>query len=316
MNESQERVVLNAEETQGLKYSVRPADENQFSSFKMGAIKHNFQHHPLMQMDKLQSLAEYLMPLEQCRFVAPDLQQDSVFFHYGKATDGRDLDEFFRRIEEPESWLALYNVEAHPDYQAFVEEVIDTVRPQVEREQGNIFIVNGFIFISAPPSVTPFHIDRENNFFLQVQGQKRITVFDNLDREVVSAQAVEEFIVNRNLDNVRLKKQYVDRGCEFNVGPGDGVYFPSTSPHMTRTTEEWVSPGAGVSVSIGVVFYTEHTRALAQVHQCNAVLRRLGLSPRPPGTNTMLEGIKRPIGKALAEIKARYRGYNPPPGAY
>ena len=89
--------------------------------------------------------------------------------------------------------------------------MIDTVRPVVEREQGTIFNVNGFIFISAPPSVTPFHIDRENNFFLQVQGQKKITVFDYMDRELVSGRAVEEFIVNRNLDRVRLQELFIDR---------------------------------------------------------------------------------------------------------
>jgi hypothetical protein len=282
----------------------------------VGALNHNFQHHPLMQLDKLQALADYLMPRKQCRFVKLGIQLDSDFTHYSEATDGRGLDEFFERIQEPKSWLALYNVEAHPEYQAFVEEVMDLVRPEIEREQGKISIVNGFIFISAPPSVTPFHIDRENNFWLQVQGQKRMTVFDCLDRDLVSGQAVEEFIVNRNLDNVHLQEKFIDRGCEFNVGPGDGVYFPSTSPHMTRTTEEWVTPGAGISVSIGVVFYTEHTRAQAQIHQCNAVLRRLGFSPRPPGTNVMVDGIKQPVGRALAAFKSRYRGYNPPPFAY
>jgi hypothetical protein len=281
----------------------------------MGALKHNFQDHPLMQLDKLEALAKYLMPRQQCRFVSSDIQLDSEFLHYSEATDGRDLDEFFLHIQEPKSWLALYNVEVHPDYKEFVEEVIDTVRSEVEREQGKILIINGFMFISAPPTVTPFHIDRENNFFLQLQGQKRITVFDYLDRELVSGEAIEDFIVNRSLDNVRLQEQFIDRGCEFNVGPGDGVYFPSTSPHMTRTTEEWVTPGAGISVSIGVVFYTEHTRAQAQIHQCNAVLRRLGISPKPPYTNSVVDGIKRPIGKALAAFKSRFRGYNPPPGA-
>ncbi len=315
MRESQSNGTDNINSGMAADLYVKPIAEN-FDSFRMGALKHNFHEHPLMQLDKLHSLAKYLMPHELCRFVSPDIRQDSEFSHQSETTDGRTLDEVFSRIHEPKSWIALYNVQTNPDYQRFVDEVIDTVRPEVEREQGKVLRVNGFIFISAPPSVTPFHIDRENNFFLQISGRKCITVFDYLDREVVSGQAVEEFIVNRDLDNVRLLDRFVDRGYEFDVGPGDGVYLPSTSPHMTRSSDEWVTPENRVCVSIGVVFYTEHTRATAQVHQTNAVLRRLGIVPRPPGNNVILDGFKRPIGKTMAALKSRFRGYNPPTGAY
>ena len=130
-----------------------------FSSYKISPISHNYDVHPLLEMDRLQQLANYLMEKKQCRFVSPDIQQNSNFFHQDEAVDGRSLDEVFDRIDEPGSWTALYNIEAHPEYKAFLDEVISTVRPIVEREQKNIFNIGGFIFISAPPSVTSFHLE-------------------------------------------------------------------------------------------------------------------------------------------------------------
>jgi hypothetical protein len=52
---------------------------------------------------------------------------------------------------------ALYNVEAIPRYRALLEAIIDGVRATIEREQPGIFNVTGYIFISAPPSVTGRH---------------------------------------------------------------------------------------------------------------------------------------------------------------
>ncbi len=297
-------------------FAVKPLAEQQFSAERISPITHNFHLHPLMQLDKLQQLANFLMERNQCRFVAPDIQQNSAFTHHAAAPDGSSLAEVFERIHEPRSWVALYNVEAKPEYQAFLDQVVDSIRPLIESTQQSIFNIGGFIFISAPPSVTPFHIDRENNCWLQIRGQKRITVFDHSDEHVLPCQSAEEFIVNRNLNNVRLTDAIAERGQEFNVGPGEGVYFPATTPHMTQTTDEWVQAADGISISIGVVFYSAHTRRQAQIHQCNAVLRRLGLDPSPPGSAGFVNTTKRHLGHSLAVVKKRFRGYNPPPGSY
>jgi hypothetical protein len=52
--------------------------------------------------------------------------------------------------------------------------------------------------------MTPFHIDRENNFWLQIRGRKTLTLWDHRDRSVVPAEAVERFILFGDLDDVRL----------------------------------------------------------------------------------------------------------------
>ncbi len=304
------------EKTATSPFGIAPSESNRFSTHSVSPIRHNFDQHPLMQLPRLAQLAHDLMPSRQCRFIRPGTTQASEFFHTPKTPDGAGIDEMFARIEEPGSWIALYNVQTDPAYAGFLDEVMTSAKSLLQAEQPGVFRVAGFIFISAPPSVTPFHIDRENNFWLQIRGRKIMTVFDHRDRAVVKASDAEDFIVSGSLKNVRLDPAHRALGRDFDVGPGDGVYFPATSPHMTRTPTGWVQPGNGVSISIGVVFYTDVTRHHARVHQCNRVLRKFGLTPTFPGESAWRDAIKAPLGRAIAASRARWRNYVAPPGAY
>ncbi len=288
---------------------ISVADANQFRTDRVQAIRHDFHRDPLLQMDSLAELAKSLDATGQCRFIAPETTPDAPFDHRGADLAGRSIDEVFDRIEQPGSWVALYNVETHPAYRKLLDEITSTVRPLVERQEPGMFGVGGFIFISAPPSVTPFHIDRENNFWLQIRGRKVMHVWDPTDAEVVAPLDREAFIVNADLSNVRMKPGHEARSHRFDVGPGDGVYFPSTAPHMTRSDRSWVSQGDAVSVSIGVVFYTSRTRRMARLHVLNRTLRRLGLEPVAPGARPWLDTVKYPLACALAGFKKRFRGY-------
>lgn len=278
-------------------------------------LHHNYDRHPLMQLPALGELARELMPRQQCRFIRPGTTQASDFWHDPQSPDGRGIDDVFRDIHQPGSWVALYNVEVVPRYRDFLDEVLSDMQPLIEREQGRTWLKTGFIFISAPPSVTPFHIDRENNFWLQIKGRKVMDVWDHRDRNVVAALAVEQFIVSRSLDAVRLSDAHRQRSHTFRVGPGDGVYFPSTSPHMTRSDVDWVTADDAVSISIGVNFYTDLTRRHARVHQTNWALRKIGLTPREPGRSELADTLKAPLGRLLGAARYRIRG-NAPPGAY
>lgn len=296
------------------RFRIWVEDPAGFSTERVSPIRHNFHEHPLMQLPRLAQLAKQVMPEGQCRFIRPGTRQDSAFNHNPRHADGRTIDEVFARIEEPGSWVAIYHAETDPDYQGFLREVVDSVRPMVEATQPGIFLVTGFIFISAPPSVTPFHIDRENNFWLQIRGRKTMNVWDATDRVVVPARARDEFILYGNLEEVRLRDGFVERSHRFDVGPGDGVYFPSTSPHMTRSDPGWTRPGDAVCVSIGVNFYTSRTRRAARVHALNVLLRKLGVDPREPGRLEWLDSIKAPLGRTYVWAKKTFRGYKPKNG--
>ncbi len=295
------------------KYRAWAADPASFSTSKVCALRHNFHEHPLMRLSALAELAQVLYKTQKCRFLKPGATQASEFVHESQSHDGRDIEEVFRRIEEPGSWIALYDVETHPPYAGFLREVIESVRALVDEEQPGLFDIKGFIFISAPPSVTPFHMDRENNFWLQIAGRKTLNVWEPTDRVVVPAPVAEKFMVSGALHEVRLKDGFLDRGHRFDVGPGDGAYFPSLSPHMTRCEPGWTRPGEGVSISIGVVFYTDVTRKHSHVHAGNRLLRKLGLSPKWPGTSA-LDTLKAQLGNAFVLGRKIFKGQPRPAG--
>lgn len=296
-------------------YRIEAVDAQQFSLGQINAIRHNYHTHPLMQMDRLAELAKSLVPTEQCRFVARGTTVSSVFHHQKDNPDGRDIVELFRTIEEPGSWVALYDVQTDPEYQRFVWDVMASA-DQLVAQREKVFDVRGFIFISAPPSVTPIHIDRENNFWLQIHGRKTMNVWNRADEGVQSAADVEEFI-EWGGGAMQFKDEMLAHSREFNCGPGDGVFFPSTSPHMTRSDRSWVKPGDGVAVSIGIVFYTDVTRHDAYVLSVNRMLRRyLHLNPRRPNESALIDGIKYPIGRAAMALRKNLRGHKPPPSFF
>lgn len=311
---SQSKPVANNVESDG--FRVEPVSPAEFSSSRFSPLTHNFHEHPMFQMDALRELAEYLLPRNKCRFVKKGLQQNSVFFHEGQSPDGRSLTQVFEEIEEPGSWLALYNVQEHPDYGDLLNSIIGQLSPLFEGPEGEFFNVGGFIFISAPPAFTPYHIDRENNFWLQLKGQKKLGLFDRTDRSILPQSQIEDFIVNRSLEDVVLTDEIAKKVVEFDVKPGDGVYFPSTTPHMTATETGWAVPGEGVSVSIGIPFYTDWTRHIARLCQYNKVARRVGLPISHLDGHGFSERVKARCGHMIASAKAKYRHYEPPKGSY
>jgi hypothetical protein len=293
-------------------YFVR-AVADQAAQGQIGPIAHNYHFHPLMQMPRLAQLAKSLYQTEQCRFVLPGNNETSVFHHEARSPDGRDIDTVFDQIEQPGSWVALYNVQTDPHYSAFLWDVMEKAKVVMEHEQ-NIYDVRGFIFISAPPSVTPLHIDRENNFWLQIHGRKTMNVWSNEDTVLVPTKRREEFLMFGGAD-VPFRDEYYARSHEFDCGPGDGVFFPTTSPHMTRSTTDWVRPGNAVTASIGVVFYSDQTRRAANIHAANHFLRRFSnAEPSGPQHRGLSGSCKYAAGKVIMAGKQLRGGYKVPPG--
>lgn len=306
-------IFSNTNADKGSEFRIDVQNKAEFSLERISLLRHNFSQHPLLQLDQLESLAQRLLPRGQCRFIAPGATQESEFVHHPESPDGRSLSEVFKNITLPGSWVALYNAETDPQYAELVNQALSSVETLITQDQPGIFSPQAFIFISAPPSVTPFHIDRENNFWLQIRGRKIINVWDCSDRDIISAPTVENFIIDKSLDGVKLNEEIFLKAFEWDLGETEGVYFPSTSPHATRTTEEWVSPGNEISISIGFVFYTDKTRKDAYIHSFNRLLRKMHIQPKFPG-NSKFDGLKFLAGKLVVALKERYRNYHSPTG--
>ncbi|WP_374594760.1 hypothetical protein [Aquabacterium sp.] len=122
---------MDAQTRNGSRWKIEPSSGS-YSTGQIQSIRHNFDQHPLMQLPELAKLAKDLVKTRQCRFITPGSDQSSPFFHTQADHHGRDIDEVFARIEEPGSWVALYNVETHPIYKGFLDDVVGCFRHLVE----------------------------------------------------------------------------------------------------------------------------------------------------------------------------------------
>lgn len=244
-------------------------------------IEHNLVDHPLLDISNLLGLASTL-PETSVEYNAGDLPvtQDPS----QTPRNGLSIVDTIRRIEECKSWMVLKNIEQSPEYKELlmgclsqVKEVTESIAPGMCQEQG-------FIFISSPNSVTPFHIDPENNFLLQIRGSKRVQMFDRFDRNVITEEQIEGFFTGAHR-NIPYLDSFADRGCWFDLEPGDGLHFPVAAPH-------WVKNGNAVSISLSITFQTNSSRDCQSLHRLNKRLRSLGLCPTNVGSSPLKDRLK------------------------
>jgi hypothetical protein len=261
-------------------------------------FRHTLSDHPLFSRDRLLELAR-----EMSR-VPEDVYFDTGAVEIGQRWDQVPLvdlsvETLIERIETANAWIILRRAEKFPEYARILEDCIAEIEALSGRNLKPLLkLKNAIIFINSPRRITSFHIDRECNWLLEIAGDKTVHVFDKDDREVLPEVEIERFwTIDSNA--ATYKPAFQDRAHTFQLVPGTGVHIPVGSPH-------WVQNGDHVSVSLSVNFhYQEALRA--NVYRANYLLRRLGLSPQPPGRSPFADGVKRAVvGPALA-LRRRFK---------
>jgi hypothetical protein len=244
-------------------------------------IRHNLSNHKLFSLPRLVELAQAL-PAESVEYNSGKIpvSQDPTL----TPRNGLSMEETIRRIEECQSWMALKNVERDPEYRALLDACLDEMRPFTERHTGGALRRDAYIFVTSPNSITPYHIDNEYNFLLQVRGWKEISQFDRTDRSIISEEELEKFYTGGHR-NLAFKDEYQAKAKVFQLHPGDGLHFPIAAPH-------WVKNGSEVSISFSITFRDARAEKREMVYRMNAQLRKLGLQPTPPGISALRDNIK------------------------
>jgi hypothetical protein len=260
-------------------------------------VRHRLLGHPLFALPRLVELARKL-PEKFVEYNAGALPvgvrpEDTP-------RTGLSADETVRRIAECGSWMVLKRVEQDPDYGALLALVLDDIArhapdlvpPMKQRE--------GFIFLSSPGAVTPFHIDPEYNFLLQIQGRKTVSMWDPDDRFVLPERELETFYASFVHRNLPWRDVFQTTAYVLPLGPGQGLHFPVTVPH-------WVKNGPEVSISFSVTFRSSASERRELLYKANARLRRLGFSPAPVGQSALRDGAKLAAFGSLAAVKRAMR---------
>ena len=255
-------------------------------------IGHTLCAHPLFAMDRLLALAGSL-PEACVEYNAGDIpvSLDPAL----TPRNGLTAAETLRRIADCKSWMAIKYVEKDPEYRALLQRCLAQVARHSEPMLPGMCMPQAFIFITSPGSVTPYHMDPEHNFLLQIRGSKKVRLFDGRDRTIVSEEELERFYGGAHR-NLRLRPESESRGRDFELKPGFGLHFPVTAPHF-------VTNGADVSVSFSITFRTpdKETRALA--HRCNGALRSYGIKPAPIGHHPFIDSVKSVAYRAGRRIR-------------
>jgi len=250
-----------------------------FEPWKVQALTHALSDHPLLQIDALVELgkrqqARKLVRTHNAAATAGTSFADAPNLH----PNPKDAAATLAEIEKAQAWMSLLNVQADPVYRALIDEVLEDVRPVVDRKDPGMCYRAGWIFVSSPNAVTPFHMDHEHNFILQIRGTKKLYTWDPFDRVVVSERGQELFHDQHSRELVVWSDAWRERARVFDLEPGLGGYMPSTTPHM-------VENGPTPSVTISFTYYTDATRERELLYRGNARLRRLGVEPRPVGSS-------------------------------
>ena len=235
-------------------------------------LTHNLVDHPLLTLPALVELA-----------VA--LPSTSVEYNVGALPIGIDpqdvpsprlsVAETIHSIEQSGSWMAIKLIEQDPRYRALLESALAELEPVVRPKTGEMLTLQGFIFVSSPGAVTPFHFDPEHNILLQIRGEKVMTVFSAVDETIVSPQAHEKFHLGQHHRNLGWNDDFAERGTAFTLAPGDAVHVPVKAPH-------WVKNGPQVSISLSITWRSTWSYAEADARAFNHLLRKLGVTPASP----------------------------------
>jgi hypothetical protein len=276
-------------------------DPATFDPWKIQRVEHDLAEHPLLQVDSLVALGRRLESRKLVRTHSGDAKAGSSFAEAPKEhPNAKGAEATLSDIAKANAWMSLLNVQADPEYRVLVDEVLDSVRPLLDPIDPGLCFRAGWIFVTSPRAVTPFHMDHEHNFILQIKGSKRLYVWDPADRAVLSEECVEEFHDRHSRRLVRWDESFRARAHVIDVVPGQGGYMPSTAPHMVENGDE-------PSVTMSFTYYTDATRRREMLYRANARLRACGISPGPVGRSPLRDGLKTAAANAYFRPKAAIR---------
>jgi hypothetical protein len=279
-------------------YDVAPRitfDAAAYQPMRVMPVAHNLDRHPLLQLPALVAAAPRLSKVSTVR-IHDDRATFRTSFVDAPTTNpvDRDAEDVLASLESAEAWMSLLGVHKDAAYRQLLDQVLDSVRPLVEAKDPGMSYRCADIFVASPGAVTPYHMDHENNFILQIRGKKLLYVCEPLDRRVVSEASLELFHGKGSRDLVVYKDEFADLAHKFQLEPGLGGYMPSTAPH-------WVKNGDEVSITMSFTFYTTGALRRKALHRANYHLRRLGLNPAPVGRSPQADAAKHLIaGSTLA----------------
>lgn len=235
-------------------------------------LRHNLRDNPLLTLDALAALGEKLPPasVEYNRGDLPtgvDPESDIA--------NGLTIGETIRQVDRCRSWAVLKNIEQVPQYRALLMDLLGELRELIEAKTGSMLTPQGFIFVSSPEAVTPYHFDPEHNILLQLKGSKTMVQFPAGDARFAPDETHEGYHTGGHR-NLVWRDELAAGGTAWPLEPGDALFVPVMAPHHVKV-------GPDPSISLSITWRSDWSYAEADARAFNHLLRKAGLRPHAPG---------------------------------
>lgn len=235
-------------------------------------FRHDLRNSPLLTLEAIAALAEAL-PEGSAHYNCGNL---SIGGEGKRRSAAASIGEAIRHVETSGSWAVLKNLEQAPEYAALLGNMLTELSVLIEPRTGPVLQPEGWIFVSSPDSVTPFHFDPEHNILLQLQGEKEMTVFPAGDTRFAGDRAHEEFHATGAYE-LDWDETLRDHGTAYILAPGDALLVPVKAPHFVRN-------GPAPSISLSVTWRSKWSFDEADAREFNRFLRRQGIDPARPNS--------------------------------
>lgn len=235
-------------------------------------LDHNMVAHELLTLDALAQLGEAL-PKASVEYNPGDLpvgiKPEDV------PDNGMTIGDTIRMIDRSASWAVLKNIEQMPEYEALLASLLSEIRPILEAKTGKMLKPQGFIFVSSPDAVTPYHFDPEHNILLQLRGEKWMTTFPAGNARFAADEIHEGYHVGGHRNLVWQDDFRVD-GTKHHLTPGKAIFVPVMAPHHVQN-------GSEPSISLSITWRSDWSFEEADARAFNGWLRKRGVTPKAPG---------------------------------
>lgn len=251
-------------------------------------FSHNLAGNPLFELPRLTTLAETLIKKEgptAVRWKNSDSPVDAKWSQLPPNEQIHSVSEAIQNLDKSGSWVVLYRVQNDPAYSAILEQALDDIEEMIGYPlRPEITWKDSYIFMASPHAVTPYHIDHETAFLMQVHGNRLAHLWDQKDRSVLTEKEIEEYYMGDLGAGTYLEKNQ-EKAYVYHMDAGKGVHHPVLAPHYYKNGDTY-------SVAIGVHLCLREVDQRGRAYQINSCLRKFGIKPTAPGVSPWKDKLK------------------------
>jgi hypothetical protein len=266
-------------------------------------VRHRLAEHPRFQFDSLAALCRRL-PRDQVRYRFGVVPVDAEFNSSIERFRGDlTLEDALDHMEEKQAYIAVYNPETDAEYAPVIEGLLGELAARTEPIEPGLNWFSTYIFVSAKESITPYHMDREMNFLLQIRGTKQVKLWDGRrDDDIMTPSQRDRMLTERHEPRPPYQPSFEAKAMLFDLAPGLGVHHPFIAPHLVTT-------GPELSISLAITFRTDRSDLWTDAHRFSHRLRGrvgtgLGVVGRSPFLDATKAGLVR-LGRRAKRVLRR-----------